>query len=111
MAKNNSASSVTLNRNDKGRASSAHVVYDLPGGGQVYIPSSRISGEVPAQIYISGLVLTDGLARGGRKLTEEEKAARAEARKNMTPEQKAAVAQKSVERAQARLASILAEAK
>ena len=97
---------VTLTRSDKSRRSDAHIVYDLPGGGQVYIPSSRIAGEAPETISISGLTLTEGLARGGRKLTEEEKAARAEARKNMTPEQKLAEAQKSVERAQKRLAEI-----
>lgn len=101
---------VKLSRNDKPRSSDAHIVYDLPGGGQVYIPSSRVSGEAPETITIGGLSLTDGLARGGRKLTDEEKAARAEARKNETPAQKAERARILAERAAKRAAELAAAA-
>lgn len=91
---------VTLTRDDKPRKySGTWLVYTLPGGGMVYLPTNRIANP-PETITLHGVTVTEPVRRP--KLTDEEKAALKEARKNETPAQKAARAQETARKAQER---------
>lgn len=97
------APSVRVSRDDKPRKDTGFVVYSLPGGGQVYFPATRFAGPAPESLEIVGLVL-EPAAKPKAKLTEEERKAAAEARKNEPPSVKAerakAIAAKAVARAE-----------
>lgn len=93
------ATTTTLTLNTDERKNKDYVVYDVPGGGLVWIPSRRIAGEAPSELTLP-MVFAPATSRA--KMTEEQRKAAAEARKNRTPEQIAADAKVAADKAQER---------
>lgn len=106
MAKQQTGTTLTLNTDE--RKNKDYVVYDIPGGGLVWLPTRRIDGEPPAELIIPMVFKAAAPTRA--KMTDEERKAAALARKNETPEQKADRQAQIVAKAQARLDALRAQA-
>ena len=78
-----------------------HVVFVAPNA-RLSVRKSRIEGDIPSKIHLSGITL--GVASAS--LTPEQRKAAAEARKNMTPAQKLDAQKKLLEKQRARVAKM-----